>query len=77
VAKVFGLKLAGFPAWFLWRTIYLLKMPGFSRKARVALDWTLDLIFKRNYVELGLHEKRATSASHIDQPQAQNNQSRK
>jgi NADH dehydrogenase len=72
VAKVFGLKLAGFPAWFLWRTVYLLKMPGLSRKARVALDWSLDLVFKRNYVELGLHEKRVKSTSHIDNPQGQN-----
>ncbi len=54
VAKVLGLKLSGFPAWFLWRTVYLLKMPGWSRRARVALDWTLDLLFRRDVVQLGL-----------------------
>jgi NADH dehydrogenase len=55
VAKIFGIKLSGFAAWFLWRTVYLMKMPSLSRRLRVALDWTADLIFRRDYVELGLH----------------------
>lgn len=55
VAKIFGLKLSGFPAWFLWRTVYLIKMPGITRKLRVALDWTLDLVFRRDFVQLGVH----------------------
>jgi len=55
VAVVFGIKLSGFPAWWLWRTVYLLKMPGLGRKVRIALDWTLDLFFRRDYVQLGVH----------------------
>jgi NADH dehydrogenase len=58
VAEVFGLRLSGFPAWFLWRTVYLLKMPTLSRKFRVALDWSLDLLFSRDFVELGVHRRR-------------------
>lgn len=58
VASVFGIKVAGFPAWFLYRTTYLLKIPGWSRKARVALDWTVDLLFSRDYVQLGIHRGR-------------------
>ena len=58
VAKVFGIKLSGFTAWFLWRTVYLLKMPGFSRRIRVALDWMIDFFFARDYVELGIHRRR-------------------
>jgi NADH dehydrogenase len=54
VARVLGFKLAGFPAWFLWRTVYLMKMPGLARKARVALDWSMDLVFTKDAVELGL-----------------------
>jgi len=54
VAKVFGVKLSGFPAWFLWRTVYLMKMPGWSRRLRVALDWTVDIFFPRDTVQLGL-----------------------
>ena len=49
-----GLKLSGFPAWWLWRTVYFLKMPGLSRKIRVALDWTLGLLFPRDHVQLGV-----------------------
>lgn len=58
VAKVFGVKLSGFPAWWLWRTVYLLRMPGLSRKVRVALDWTIDLLFSRDYVQLWGRERR-------------------
>jgi NADH dehydrogenase len=55
VANVFGIRLTGFPAWFLWRSVYLMKMPGIGRKIRVAIDWTLDLFVGRDYVELGVH----------------------
>ncbi len=58
VAKIFGLKLAGFPAWFLWRTIYLWKMPGLGRTLRVMLDWTVELILPGEHVQLGLHRPR-------------------
>lgn len=57
VAKVFGIRLSGFPAWFLWRTVYLFKMPGWSRRIRVALDWTLSLFFRRPVVQLGAHRR--------------------
>jgi NADH dehydrogenase len=54
VARVFGLRLSGFPAWFLWRTVYLMKMPGWARRVRLALDWTMDIFFARDVVQLGL-----------------------
>ena len=38
-------------AWWLWRTIYLSKLPRFEKKLRVALDWTLDLIFSKDLVQ--------------------------
>jgi NADH dehydrogenase len=52
VAEIFGLKLSGFLAWWLWRTIYLLKLPGLDRKIRVAADWTLDLFLPPDIVQL-------------------------
>lgn len=55
VAQVFGVKLTGFWAWWVWRTVYLFKMPRLGRKVRVAIDWTLDLLFSRDYVQLGIH----------------------
>ncbi|HET9396093.1 MAG TPA: FAD-dependent oxidoreductase, partial [Nitrospiraceae bacterium] len=48
VAEVLGFQFSGFIAWWLWRTIYLMKLPGFERKLRVAIDWTLDLFFPRD-----------------------------
>ena len=52
VADVFGIKLSGFLAWWLWRTIYLMKLPGLDRKIRVATDWTLDLVLPPDIVQL-------------------------
>jgi NADH dehydrogenase len=53
VAQVYGVKLRGFPAWFMHRTYHLSRMPTLSKKARVVLDWTLALFFKRDVVALG------------------------
>lgn len=51
VAQIFGFNFSGFVAWWLWRTIYLMKLPRFEKKLRVALDWTLDLIFRKDPVQ--------------------------
>ena len=51
VAEILGLRLSGFPAWFLWRTIYLAKLPTFEKKLRVALRWTLDFMFPRDLTQ--------------------------
>lgn len=48
VAEIFGCKFSGFFAWFMWRSIYLAKLPGLERKLRVMIDWTLDLFFPRD-----------------------------
>ena len=45
VARIFGFNFSGFFAWWLWRTVYLSKLPGLDKKIRVAFDWTLDLLF--------------------------------
>ena len=51
VAQMFGFKFSGFIAWWLWRTVYLSKLPRFEKKCRVALDWTLDLMFTKDLVQ--------------------------
>jgi NADH dehydrogenase len=48
VADICGIQFSGFLAWWLWRTVYLLKLPRADRKLRVMLDWTLDLFFPRD-----------------------------
>ncbi len=50
VANILGTNFSGFIAWFLWRTIYLSKLPRSEKKLRVALDWTLDLLFSKDIV---------------------------
>jgi len=55
-----GLQVSGFPAWWLWRTYYLLLLPTLDRRIRVAIDWTLDLIFPRDVVKLEPWEPTAT-----------------
>jgi NADH:ubiquinone reductase (H+-translocating) len=47
VAKLFGFKFSGFIAWWMWRSVYLAKLPRLGKKLRVAVDWTLDLFFGR------------------------------
>ena len=45
VGRVLGIPVSGLIGWFLWRSYYLFQLPTFLRKARVGLDWTLDMIF--------------------------------
>ena len=51
VARIMGVNFSGFLAWWLWRTIYLSKLPRFEKKVRVALDWALDLLFSKDLVQ--------------------------
>lgn len=51
VANILGVNFSGFIAWWLWRTIYLLKLPRFEKKVLVALDWTLDVLFSKDLVQ--------------------------
>jgi NADH:ubiquinone reductase (H+-translocating) len=48
VARIFGFNFSGFFAWWMWRTVYLSKLPGLDKKVRVAFDWTLDLVFPKD-----------------------------
>jgi len=53
VAEVYGIKVRGFPAWFMHRTYHLSRVPTLNRKVRVVADWTLALFFPREVVSLG------------------------
>ena len=52
VAETLGIKWRGAPAWFLARTYHLMQLPGAARKARLLLDWTIDLVFGRYAYEV-------------------------
>ena len=60
IADVMGLRLRGFPGWFVTRSYHLLQLPLPSRKLRVVVDWTTSLFFRRDIAELsglGHHHK--------------------
>ncbi|GAA1287746.1 hypothetical protein Psi02_70380 [Planotetraspora silvatica] len=48
VAEIRGHRLSGLFAWLLWRAVYLAKLPGGERKARVLADWLIELAFPRD-----------------------------
>ena len=54
IADVLGLRLRGFPGWFVTRTYHLYQLPLWSRKLRVVTDWTTSLFFRRDIAELGM-----------------------
>ena len=54
VADLSGWKLYGFPAWFMWKTVYMLKLPTLAARLRVVLDWTVELLFERDVSELAV-----------------------
>jgi NADH dehydrogenase len=66
VAEVFGVKLSGFLAWWLWRTIYLMKLPGLDRKIRVAVDWTLNLLLPPDIVQLRTERSVGIRREHFE-----------
>jgi NADH dehydrogenase len=68
VANILGIKFSGFIAWWIWRTIYLSKLPRFEKKLRVALDWTLDLLFSKDIVQFS-HESRDQYVSYVREGQ--------
>jgi NADH dehydrogenase len=53
VAQVYGVKLKGFPAWFMHRTYHVSRLPTLNRKARVIADWTMAMLFRREIISLG------------------------
>jgi NADH dehydrogenase len=59
VAVIYGVKLSGFIAWFLWRGIYLAKLPTISRKLEVAISWACSIPFPPNIVQLRLSQRQS------------------
>jgi NADH dehydrogenase len=64
VAEIYRLKFSGLLAWFLWRAVYLLKIPTFRRKLHVVVDWTWDIFFKPNIVQLRVAQQERFRQAH-------------
>ena len=46
--------LTGWPAWLLRAAYHVVRFPTFRRKARVAVDWTVNAVFPREITSLGM-----------------------
>ena len=46
-----SMRFSGLLAWFMWRGIYLGKLPSLERKIRVLVDWTVELFFPKDIVQ--------------------------
>ncbi|HEV8548152.1 MAG TPA: FAD-dependent oxidoreductase, partial [Polyangiaceae bacterium] len=66
--RLLGVRLSGFLAWFVWRTLYLGKLVGFGNKLRVMLDWSLDLFVERSSSQIhATRERLEAAAEHTDE----------
>jgi NADH dehydrogenase len=70
VADIMGMRFSGLLAWFMWRTIYLMKLPGLNRKLRVMIDWTLDLFFPRDITLLRSRTTEVLQEMHLSKDDA-------
>ncbi len=66
VANIFGVNFSGFVAWWLWRTVYLAKLPRLEKKVRVALQWTLDIVFTKDIVQFATRHAPTISSAESD-----------
>jgi NADH dehydrogenase len=73
VARVFGVRLTGFPAWWIRRTYYLFQMPRWDRRLRIVLDWTVALFFRPDITRVDLRVEREQvrqAVEHADRARA-------
>lgn len=63
VGVVWGVKVRGWTAWFMWRGYYWSRLPGFNRKVRVAMDWFLTALFGVDPVQLKVEDVHSPMGS--------------
>lgn len=66
VADMMGINVSGFLAFFLWRTIYLMKLPGWGRRLKVATSWMLDFFLPPELTELKLASSSGIAEQHFE-----------
>ncbi|MBC7967565.1 MAG: FAD-dependent oxidoreductase [Fuerstia sp.] len=67
VAELFNrIRISGFPAWILWRTVYWWKLPGIDRKLKVGFSWLLDLLIPPETVQLRIESGSALAQLHFE-----------
>jgi NADH dehydrogenase len=66
VADLFGMHLSGFLAWFVWRGVYLFKLPTLGRRLEVGFDWALLLVFPRDLAHVRIEQTNRVAHAHYD-----------
>lgn len=65
VAELMGMRWSGFAAWFLWRGVYLFKLPSWSRRIKVGFDWAWELVFHRDLTHLRSDPTQRVSRAYL------------
>jgi len=65
VAEFLGVHISGFIAWFLWRSVYLFKLPTFSHKVKVGFDWAWEIFYSRDLAHPKSDETERISKAHF------------
>jgi NADH:quinone reductase (non-electrogenic) len=66
VADLFGMHLSGFLAWFVWRGVYLSKLPTLGRRFQVGFDWASLLLFPRDLAYVRTESTERVWHAHYD-----------
>ncbi|MHB1316827.1 MAG: NAD(P)/FAD-dependent oxidoreductase [Minisyncoccota bacterium] len=52
VGEIFGLKLSGRLMWWIWRTVYLFNFHSWTKRFKIAFEWTESLFTPRDITKL-------------------------
>lgn len=66
VAQIFGMKISGWIAWVLWRSIYLMKIPGIKPKVRISTDWFVHLLFPPDLAQTRMEQESGIKNQHFE-----------
>ncbi len=67
VAELFGkIKFSGLLAWMFWRMVYWVKLPGASRKVKVALSWLIESMIPQEAVQLKISPSQGIAKLHFE-----------
>ena len=64
VAEVLGIRFSGILAFFMWRAIYWVKLPGIYCKFRVLFDWIIHAFFPVDITQLDVYRTEKVDRSH-------------
>jgi NADH dehydrogenase len=67
IAEVMGIRFSGVLAFFMWRAIYWVKLPGIYCKFRVLFDWIIHAFFPVDITQLDVYRTEKVTRSHYQE----------